>query len=64
MKRISSILMVALALGTLVAGMSGCRKEGPAERAGKEIDQTTEKAGHQLEKTGNKVKDAIKDLKN
>ena len=63
MKRINSMIVVALALGALVAGMSGCKKEGPAERAGKEIDRTAEKADHQLDRAGDKVKDAIHDLK-
>lgn len=63
MKRINSMIVVALALGVLVAGMSGCKKEGPAERAGKEIDRTAEKAGHQMDRAGDKVKDAIHDLK-
>ena len=63
MKRINSMIVVALALGALVAGMSGCKKEGPAERAGKEIDRTAEKAGHEMDRAGDKVKDAIHDLK-
>jgi hypothetical protein len=63
MKRSNSIIVVALALGALVAGMSGCKKEGPAERAGKEIDRTAEKADHQMDRAADKVKDAIHDLK-
>jgi hypothetical protein len=75
MKKISRSIIVALALGALVAGMSGCqKKEGPAERAGKEIDKAVEKTGQQIdkavektgekiEKAGEKIKDAGKDAK-
>ena len=75
MTRIKSrSVVLALALGALVAGTSGCKKEGPAERAGRQIDESAqkagqqidksaEKAGRQLEKTGDNVKDAVKDLK-
>ena len=45
-------------------GLSACeKKEGPAERAGKEIDKTIEKAGQQLEKAGQQIQDAAKDAK-
>jgi hypothetical protein len=64
MKNIGRSIILALALGTLVAGLSGCqKKEGPAERAGKEIDRAVEKAGEKIEKTGEKVKDTVKELK-
>ncbi|HBG04265.1 MAG: hypothetical protein A2075_13735 [Geobacteraceae bacterium GWC2_58_44] len=63
MMKINRSVVAALALGALVAGLSGCKKEGPAERAGKEIDRTAEKAGQQMEKAGDKVKDAVNDMK-
>ena len=64
MKRICMSIIVALALGMLVAGLSGCqKKEGPAERAGKEIDKAAEKAGEKIDKAGDKIKDTIKDIK-
>ena len=44
----------------LMVGLFGCRKEGPAEKAGKNIDKTIEKAGEQIEKAGDKVKEAVK----
>jgi hypothetical protein len=47
----------------LVVGLSGCTKEGPAEKAGKKIDKTIEKAADQIEKAGDKVQDAVKDVK-
>jgi hypothetical protein len=64
MKNIGRSIILALALGALVAGLSACqKKEGPAERAGKEIDRAVEKAGEKIEKTGEKVKDTVKELK-
>jgi hypothetical protein len=54
----------ALAMSILIVGLSACeKKEGPAERAGKEIDKTVEKAGQQLEKAGQSIQDAAKDAK-
>ena len=45
----------------LVAGLSACQKqEGPAEKAGKSIDKSVEKAGQQIEKAGEKIQDAAK----
>ncbi|MDP1876128.1 MAG: hypothetical protein Q8M17_01025 [Actinomycetota bacterium] len=53
-----------LAIGILVAMLSGCQKqEGPAERAGKEVDKAVEKTGQQIEKAGEKIEDAAKDAK-
>ena len=53
-----------LAMSILVFGLSACeKKEGPAERAGKEVDKTVEKAGQQIEKAGQGIQDAAKDAK-
>lgn len=51
----------ALVVGTLLAALPACQKQqGPAERAGKEVDQAADKVGQQLEKAGDKVQDAAK----
>jgi hypothetical protein len=75
MHRLGRGVIVALVLGALVFGVSGCKKkEGPMERTGKEIDKAAEKAGQQIEKAiektgekiekaGEKIKDAAKDIK-
>jgi hypothetical protein len=64
MKNINRCVIAALALSFLVVGLSGCqKKEGPAERAGKQIDKAVEKAGEKIEKVGEKIKDAAKDMK-
>jgi hypothetical protein len=51
----------ALIVSALLVALSGCEgKEGPAEQAGKEVDQATEKAGEQIEKAGEDIQDAAK----
>ena len=51
----------AMAMMVLVMGLSACeKKEGPAERAGKEVDKAVEGAGKQIEKAGQKIEEAAK----
>ncbi len=50
-----------IATAILMLGLNGCEREGPAERAGKQIDSAAEKAGEKIEKAGEKVQDAAKD---
>lgn len=46
----------------LIAGLPGCKKEeGPAERAGKALDNAVQKAGEQIEQAGKKIQDAAKE---
>ncbi|MDX2165783.1 MAG: hypothetical protein SF182_01920 [Deltaproteobacteria bacterium] len=52
-------LMAALWLTAAALSISACEHEGPAERAGKEIDRAAEKAGDKIEDAGDKVKDAV-----
>ena len=63
MKKLVQSITTALMVIVLIVGFSGCTKEGPAEKAGKEIDKTVEKAGDQIEKAGDKVRDTVKDAK-
>ena len=64
MKSLGKSVAATLAMSILVFGLSACeKKEGPAERAGKEIDKTIDKAGQQLEKAGQSIQDAAKDAK-
>jgi len=61
-------IIAGLVMGVMVTGLSACqKKEGPLERAGKQIDKAVEKTGQQIEKAtdkaGENVKDAVKDLK-
>jgi hyperosmotically inducible protein len=43
---------LALCMGLVLLVLGSCKPEGPAERAGKEIDKTTEKLGEVVEKKG------------
>ena len=47
--------ITTLAITVLLVGISGCKKEGPGERAGKKIDETVEKGGEQVEKAGKEI---------
>jgi uncharacterized membrane protein len=48
-------LMIMIALVALAA----CRQEGPAEKAGRQLDQAGEKAARGIEKAGENVRDAV-----
>jgi hypothetical protein len=51
-------------IGAMFAILFSCQqREGPAERAGKKVDNVAEKVGDKIEKTGEKIKDAAKDKK-
>jgi predicted small lipoprotein YifL len=63
MRKFVQSVITAVIMLILIVGLSGCKKEGPMERAGKKVDQTVEKAGEQIEKAGESVKDAVKDTK-
>ena len=59
MKTIGRSVIAALAMSALVVGLAACdKKEGPAERAGKDIDKAIDKVGQQVEKAGEKIQDA------
>lgn len=61
MNTMSRVLATTMMLGVTMIALSGCpRQEGPAERAGKELDQALEKTGKQIEKAGDRVQDAAK----
>ena len=61
MMKIGKTVSTALIMGALLGALSGCqKKEGPAEQAGKVVDQTVEKVGQQVEKAGESIQDAAK----
>jgi len=47
---IKKMFMIVLAL-FFIAGISGCKKEGPAESAGKKIDDAMDAAKKKMEET-------------
>jgi hypothetical protein len=51
----------AVAISAVLLALSACQKqEGPAERAGKDVDKAIESAGRQIEKAGDSIQDAAK----
>ena len=55
--RLAALSLVALAL-------AGCEKEGPAERAGKEIDKAVSQAGQGIERVGDSIQNAATTAQN
>jgi hypothetical protein len=49
----TTIIMVAL------LALAACNREGPAEKAGRNIDNAASKAGRSIENAGDKVRDAV-----
>ena len=64
MTNICNRMFISLAMGILVFGLSACeKKEGPAERAGKQVDKAVTDVGKKIEKAGENIQDAAKDAK-
>lgn len=55
---------VFVLVATCSLAMAACQPaEGPAERAGKSVDNAAKKVGDQVDKAADKVKDAVNDAK-
>lgn len=54
MKTLANLKLMGISV-LLVAGLAACDKPGPAETAGKKIDQTANEAGKKISETANKV---------
>jgi hypothetical protein len=52
MKRITAGMLVVLLVSGGTVYWAGCEREGPAERAGEEIDRATERAKDKLDPAG------------
>lgn len=65
MKMSDSLPRKAAALTGLVLGsvllLTGCEQEGPAERAGKAIDDSTEQAGEYMEEQRDEASQNLQD---
>ena len=63
--RISAVVITFLALGTLLFALSSCRNGdgvasvGPAEQAGRSLDQANEKAGRDLNELADRATEGI-----
>ena len=60
MSKFNRNIILVLAMSMYIAGLSGCKKEGPMEKAGKEVDKAAEKTGEKIEKIGDKIKESVK----
>ena len=60
--RIARIVVMGSTL-LLALGAFGCRDEGPAERAGRAIDEAMDDAAHQMDEAGEKMEDAMDSAK-
>jgi hypothetical protein len=54
-------IVAAILAGLMLTGLSGCEQEGPAERAGKAVDEAIEDTGEAIEDAQEKVEDAIEE---
>ena len=62
MKPHGNHLLSVFAIGALALFLSACGKpEGPAEKAGKEVDKAVQSAGEKIEQAGEKIQEAAKD---
>lgn len=60
--RINRPMIMSLFAAALLVTLSACQKEeGPAERAGKVIDNTVQKAGEKVEQAGEKIQEMAKE---
>lgn len=58
--KLMKILAVVFSVAFLSAGVTGCQKEeGAAEKMGKSIDESAEKAGDAMKEAGEDVKKAV-----
>lgn len=61
MIKFTTTVRATLLAGVVLVALSACQKqEGPAERAGKEVDQAAQKVGQQIEKAGESLQEASK----
>lgn len=61
MFKLGKNVSASLVMGVFLIALVGCQKhEGPAEKAGKEVDKVTEKVGQTIEKAGESIHEATK----
>jgi hypothetical protein len=57
-RRIVCLAIALVVTVGAVAVLPGCRREGPAERAGRGIDEAAEDLGEAVEEAGESIRDA------
>lgn len=56
-------LVFVLCLVAFLGAMTGCGEEGPAEKAGKKIDEAMDSAKDKMDEMSDQAKDAYEDMK-
>ena len=56
-------LTTLAAIALLALFCTGCEREGPAERAGKDIDRAAADVGQTIERVGEDIEDAADDMR-
>ncbi|MFN2338817.1 MAG: hypothetical protein ABR544_07580 [Gammaproteobacteria bacterium] len=56
--KLVQIASAALVVGALFIALPGCERQGPAERAGENIDNAMEETGDKIEEAGDAIKDS------
>lgn len=51
-----ALVTTALIFASILV-MSGCEQQGPAEKAGEQIDEAVESAGEKIEEAGDKIRE-------
>jgi len=62
MKALKSLKLISISL-LLVVGLGACNKPGPAETAGKKIDQGIDTAGKKIDEAADKASDKLNEKK-
>ena len=61
MIKLGKTVTVAIVMSALLTALYGCeKKEGPLEKAGKEVDNAAATVGQKVEKAGENIQDAAK----
>ena len=58
---LKKLIRTVIVMSAFIGALTACQKEpGPAEKAGKAVDNATDKAGQQIEKAGENIQDTAK----
>jgi hyperosmotically inducible protein len=57
---LANSVLVTLLLSAVI-GLTGCKEEGPAEKAGKQLDQAVEKSNERMEVVSDQIKKNVED---
>jgi predicted small lipoprotein YifL len=52
--------MKTLFVMVVLLALAGCQREGPAEKAGRQVDEAGKAAARSIEKAGDNIRDAAK----